>query len=69
SYPDKKERFGEKQYMIAVIAPSINYFHTLAIKEIFINLSEKIKKKKNWNIEEYWKKIYEIMLINPIKIE
>jgi CheY-like chemotaxis protein len=45
SYPDKKERFGEKQYMIAVIAPSINYFHTLEIKEIFIDLSEKIKKK------------------------
>jgi len=69
SYPDKKERFGEKQYMIAVIAPSINYFHTLEIKEIFIDLSEKIKKKTNWNIEEYWKKIYDIMLIDPIKIE
>ena len=61
SYPDKKERFGEKQYMIAVIAPSINYFHTLEIKKIFIDLSEKIKNKNNWNIEEYWKKIYAIL--------
>jgi len=69
SYPDKKERFGEKQYMIAVIAPSINYFHTLEIKEIFIDLSEKIKNKNEWNIEEYWKKIYDLMLLNPIKIE
>jgi len=69
SYPDKKERFGEKQYMIAVIAPSINYFHTLEIKEIFIDLSEKIKNKTNWNIEEYWKKIYDIMLLDTIKIE
>ena len=69
SYPDKKERFGEKQYMIAVIAPSINYFHTLEIKEIFIDLSEKIKKKTDWNIEEYWEKIYDIMLLDPIKIE
>ncbi len=69
SYPDNKERFGEKQYMIAVIAPSINYFHTLEIKEIFIDLSEKIKKKIDWNIEEYWKKIYNIMLIEPIKIK
>ena len=69
SYPDKKERYGEKQYMIAVIAPSINYFHTLKIKEIFIDLSERIKKRNNWNIEEYWKKIYDIMLIDPIKIE
>lgn len=66
SYPDKKERFGEKQYMIAVIAPSINYFHTLEIKEILIDLSNKIKIKKNWNIEDYWKKINDIILINPI---
>jgi len=69
SYPDNNERFGEKQYMIAVIAPSINYFHTLEIKEIFIDLSEKIKKKIDWNIEEYWKKIYNLMLIEPLKIE
>ncbi len=69
SYPDKKERFGEKQYMIAVIAPSINYFHTLEIKEIFLDLSEKIKDKSKWNIEEYWKKIYDIMLLDSIKIE
>ena len=69
SYPDNKERFGEKQYMIAVIAPSINYFHTLEIKDIFLDLSEKIKNKLNWNIEEYWKKIYDIMLLDTIKIE
>ena len=69
SYPDKKERFGEKQYMFAVIAPSINYFHTLEIKEIFTDLSKKIKKKTDWNIEEYWEKIYDIMLIDPIKSE
>ncbi len=68
SYPDKKERFGEKQYMIAVIAPSISYFHTLEIKEIFIDLSEKIKKKQNWNIEEYWKRVYNLLLIDPIQI-
>jgi len=69
SYPDKKERFGEKQYMIAVIAPSINYFHTLEIKEIFLDLSEKIKTKINWNIENFWKKIYDIMLLDTIKID
>jgi len=69
SYPDKNERFGEKQYMIAVIAPSINYFHTLEIKEIFIDLSEKVKNKNIWNIKEYWKKIYDIMLLDSIKIE
>lgn len=69
SYPDKNERFGEKQYMIAAIAPSINYFHTLEIKEIFIDLSEKIKKRSKWDIEKYWKQIYDLMIINPIKLE
>ena len=68
SYPDDTERFGEKQYMIAVIAPSINYFHTLEIKEIFMDLSAKIKKKIDWNIEEDWKKIYNLMLLKPLKI-
>ena len=69
SYPDKNERYGEKQYMISVIAPKINYFHTLKIKEIFEDLSKKIKKKIDWNIEEYWKKIHALMLMDPIKIE
>ena len=69
SYPDKKERFGEKQYMLAVMGPSINYFHTLEIKELFIDISEKIKGKQNWNIKEYWKKLYDLLLIDPIKIE
>ena len=69
SYTDKKERFGEKQYMIAVMAPSINYFHTFEIKELFIDISEKIKGKQNWNIKEYWKKLYDLLLIDPIKIE
>ena len=69
SYTDKKERFGEKQYMIAVMAPSINYFHTFEIKELFIDISEKIKGKQNWNIKEYWKNLYDLLLIDPIKIE
>jgi len=47
----------------------INYFHTLEIKEIFLDLSEHIKNKNNWNIEEYWKKIYDILLLNTIKID
>lgn len=69
SYPDKNERFGEKQYMIAAIAPSINYFHTLEIKEIFTDISEKIKERSKWDIEKYWKQIYDLMIINPIKLE
>ena len=62
SYPEEHERFGEKQYMLAIIAPLINYFHTLKIKKVFTDISDKIKNKLNWNIEEYWKKIYDILL-------
>ena len=69
SYPDKEERFGEKQYMIAIIAPLINYFHTLKIKDVFTDLSDKIKNKLNWNIKEYWKRVYDILLIETIQIE
>ena len=69
SYPDKEERFGEKQYMIAIIAPLINYFHTLKIKNIFADISNKIKNKLNWNIEEYWKRILDILLTETIQIK
>jgi CheY-like chemotaxis protein len=68
SYPDKSERFGEKQYMIAVIAPSINYFHTLEIKKIFFDLSENIKSKRNWDIEAYWKKVNDLMRTDLINV-
>jgi len=55
--------------MIAVIAPLINYFHTFKIKDVFTDLSDKIKNKLNWNIEEYWKRIYDILLIETTLIE
>ena len=55
--------------MIAVIAPSINYFHTLEIKDILIELSEKIKQNENWKIENYWNKLNKIMLTDSIKFD
>ncbi|MHA1194074.1 MAG: hypothetical protein ACTSP9_17600, partial [Promethearchaeota archaeon] len=69
SYPDKDERFGEKQYLIAIIAPLINYFHTLKIKKIFTDVSDKIKNKLNWNIEEYWERIHDILLTETTQIQ
>ena len=50
SYTDKHERFGEKQYMIAIIAPSINYFDNLKIKDFFIYIYYNIKNKINCKI-------------------
>lgn len=70
SFPDKNERYGEKQYMLSVIAPILTYFDSLKIRELVKEISEKIKTKQNWEIKEYWEKILELMsasspLLNP----
>ena len=61
AYPDKTFRGGEKQYMIGVIAPKINYFESLKIKELFKKVSLIIKEKNDWDIESCWDKITEIL--------
>ena len=61
AYPDKTARAGERQYMLAVIAPSINYFKALDIKEIFEEISRIIKEKKAWDPEKYWKAIFNLL--------
>ena len=58
---DRNYRGGEKQYMVGVIAPKINYFESLKIKEIFKKASLDIKTKKKWDIENCWKLITEIL--------
>ena len=61
SYPDKNVRGGEAQYMIGVIVPKINYFESLQIKEVFLEVSSLIKQKEDWNIGEYWEKVLSIL--------
>lgn len=68
SYPEKSDRYGEKQYMLAVIAPNITYFHSLQIKELFVEISNKIKNKANWDINQYWKRVYNFLSANPLEI-
>ncbi|MFO8018494.1 MAG: response regulator [Promethearchaeia archaeon] len=58
---DDTFRGGEKNYMLAVIAPKISYFHSLKIKNILQEISNKFKEKTSWEIEEYWNKIYNIL--------
>lgn len=70
AFPDKGERYREKQYMLSVIAPNITYYDSLRIKEILMTVSEKIKDKQDWDIKKYWEEILEILssgslLINP----
>ncbi|MHA2391854.1 MAG: response regulator [Promethearchaeota archaeon] len=61
SYPDANERYGEKQFMLSVIAPTITYFDSLKIRDIFKEISEKIKSQQDWDIKLYWDKILEIL--------
>ncbi len=70
SFPDKDERYGEKQYMLSVIAPILTYFDSLNIREVLKVISEKIQTQQNWDIKEYWEKILDVMsarspLLNP----
>lgn len=57
----------EKQYMIGVIAPKINYFESLKIKELFEKVSLNLKAKKDWDIENCWKSITEILTKSSFK--
>ena len=59
SYPDNTNRSGEQQYMIALIAPKINYLESLKIRKVFEEFSVKIKKKKDLDFKRYWDRISE----------
>ncbi|MFX1375643.1 MAG: PleD family two-component system response regulator [Promethearchaeota archaeon] len=61
AFPDKNERYGEKQYMLSIIAPNITYFDSLKVREVLKEISEKIKKNQDWDIDYYWEKILEIL--------
>lgn len=69
SFPKESERYGETQYMLSLIAPEINYLESLKIKEIFKEISEKLKSKTEWDIKLYLEKILEILttpqILNP----
>ncbi len=62
SFQDSSVRGGERRYMIGLVAPKINYFASLKIKEIFKDISSKIKDQKDWNIENYWEKLSTILI-------
>ena len=62
SYRDDTMRAGEKQFMIGVVAPRISYFESFKIKVVLKEISLIIKKKADWDIEEYWERIATILL-------
>ncbi|MFX1314859.1 MAG: PleD family two-component system response regulator [Promethearchaeota archaeon] len=69
SYPDQKERYGEKQFMLAFLAPMISYLDSLKLKEIFEIISHKIKQNREWDIKQYWRDIFHILSSSSIKIQ
>lgn len=66
SYPDPNERFGEKQFMLALLAPKINYFESLKIREIFLSMTEQIKKVREYNITEFYQEFLNVLSTSPI---
>ena len=68
AYPDSSERFGEKQYMLAIIAPKINYFESLKIREIFVSMTHRIKQDGNIEMPHIYKEISRILLTSTINL-
>jgi len=62
AYHDNTVRGGEREYMLAVIAPMINYFQSLKLKKILIDISHRINNKKKYNKNNYWNLIVEVLL-------
>ena len=54
-------RGGEQRYMLGLVAPKINYFDSLKIKEKFVEISQKIKQKEDWNTKKYWEDLSSIL--------
>jgi len=55
AHPSDNERYGEKQYMLALLSPFISYLHSLEIKTVLEEISMKIKENQSWDIKNYWK--------------
>ncbi|NVM53986.1 MAG: response regulator [Candidatus Helarchaeota archaeon] len=61
SIKDDDARGRQRPIMLGVIAPRINYFESLRIKEVFQEVTSKIKQELDWEIRSYWEKISEIL--------
>ena len=69
SYPSENERYGEKQFMLALLAPMLCYLDSLKVKEIFKEISQKVKKNRNWKVREYWERIVKELTYESIKVQ
>lgn len=61
SIHDSRVRGGQRQFMLATLAPYINYFESLRIEEVLKSIAKKLKTGTHWNIRNYCEKIYDIL--------
>ena len=62
---DSKVRGGKRQFMLAVLAPKINYLESLRIGDVFKEIAARIIENNEWDKEKSWIEISQI-LSSPI---
>lgn len=60
-FPDDQVRGGECLYMIALLAPKINYFESLLTLQVLQQMAEEVKMVKTVNLESYWDRCVDIL--------
>ncbi|MBN1802521.1 MAG: response regulator [Candidatus Lokiarchaeota archaeon] len=61
---DNSTRSGQRLYMLSVIAPKINYFESLQIKEVLARIFSNVKENVEWNVEHYYSDVIKILSSN-----
>jgi len=61
SYADDDCRGGEREFMFAVIAPSISYYQSLQIKNVLKLLTQNVSRNNEVKFKKNWKKITNIL--------
>ena len=62
SIEDETARGKQRAYMLGLIAPRISYFESLKIREIFDELTDKIKINRKEDLEPYWERISSVLV-------
>jgi len=62
SLSDSKVRGHAHPYMLGVLAPKINYLESLQINKIFQEVAPQIKAKMDWDLEDTWGKVANLLL-------
>jgi response regulator RpfG family c-di-GMP phosphodiesterase len=58
---EKDLRAKQKQFMICIICPNLNYLNSIQIKPVFHEIAEKYKNEENIAFKQYFKQILNIL--------